>query len=82
MKRAVNIRLDETVIYTLNQLSNELHATKTEIIERAIEFFLRHNQIKQNNLLQFAGTLKAVEADKMLCSIREDKDSKDFEFNL
>ena len=46
MKRAVNIRLDETVIYILNQLTQELQTTKTEIIERAIELFRKENQIK------------------------------------
>ena len=58
MKRAVNIRLEESVIYTLNQLSEELHSTKTEVIEKAIEFFSKQNHLKQNQILQFAGKLK------------------------
>jgi len=82
MKRAVNIRLDEQIIYILNQLTQELRATKTEVIERAIELFRKENQIKQNNLLQFAGSLKSSEADKMLQSIQESKNSKDFELGL
>lgn len=82
MKRAVNIRLDETVIYLLNQLTEELKTTKTEIIERAIELFRKENQIKQNNLLRFAGALKSSEADKMLQDIKESKNSKDIEFGL
>ena len=36
MKRAVNLRLEESVIYTLNQLSDELHSTKTEIINEIL----------------------------------------------
>jgi len=82
MKRAVNIRLDEQIIYILNQLTQELQATKTEVIERAIELFRKENQIKQNNLLQFAGSLKSYEADKMLQGIQESKNSKDFELGL
>jgi len=82
MKRAVNIRLDEQIIYILNQLTQELQATKTEVIERAIELFRKENQIKQNNLLQFAGSLKSSEADKMLQDIQESKNSKDFELKL
>ena len=39
MKRAVNLRLEESVIVTLNQLTEELHTTKTEVIEKAISFF-------------------------------------------
>lgn len=82
MKRAVNIRLDEQVIYVLNQLTKELQTTKTEVIERAIELFSKENKIKQNTLLQFAGTIKASEADTMLEAIQEDKSSKDVDFKL
>ena len=82
MKRAVNIRLDEQVIYVLNQLTKELKTTKTEVIERAIELFSKENKIKQNTLLQFAGTIKASEADAMLEAIQEDKSSKDVDFKL
>ena len=82
MKRAVNIRLDEQVICVLNQLTEELKTTKTEIIERAIELFSKENKIKQNNLLQFAGIMKPSEADAMLKAIREDKNSKDVDFKL
>jgi len=82
MKRAVNLRLDENVIYTLNQLSKELHTTKTEIIEKALNLFSKNNQEQHNNLLKFAGKLKDREADKMIGDIKNNKDSKDFEFNL
>jgi len=82
MKRAVNLRLDESVIYTLNQLSNELHSTKTEIIEKAIELFSIQNNLKQNQLLHFAGQLKNSDAEVMLDSIKESKTSKDFDLDL
>jgi len=82
MKRAVNLRLDESVILTLNQLSEEMHAKKTEIIEKAICFFSKQNQHQHNQLLEFAGKLKKSEADKMLHEITNSKNSKDFEFNL
>jgi len=82
MKRAVNLRLDENVIYTLNQLSKELNTTKTDIVEKALRLFSKNNQEQQNNLLKFAGTLKDKEADKMIEDIKNNKNSKDFEFNL
>jgi predicted transcriptional regulator len=82
MKRAVNLRLEESVIVTLNQLSEELHTTKTEVIEKAISLFLKQNNLKQNQLLQFAGKLKSNDADNMLQSIVDDKNSKDFELDL
>ena len=82
MKKAVNIRLDEQIIYTINQLSAEFNTTKTEVIEVAIKFFSKENKIKQNNLLKFAGIVKASEADAMLNAIKEDKTVKDKDFQL
>ena len=82
MKRAINLRLEENVIVTLNQLSEELHTTKTDIIEKAINFFSKQNNIQQNQLLSFAGKLKKNDADAMLQAIEEDKNSKDFDLDL
>jgi len=82
MKRAVNIRLEENVIITLNQLSEELHTTKTDIIEKAISFFSKQNNIQHNQLLDFAGKLKKNDADTMLQTIKNDKNLKDFELDL
>lgn len=82
MKRAVNLRLEENIIYTLNQLSKELHTTKTDIIEKAINIFSKENSLKKNNLLQFAGVLKSVEADKLLLDTKNSKNTKYLEFDL
>ncbi len=82
MKRAVNLRLEESVIVTLNQLTQELDTTKTEVIERAIGFFSKQNSLKHHELLQFAGKLKSNDADNMLQAITDDKNSKNFELDL
>ncbi len=82
MKRAINLRLEENVIVTLNQLSKELHTTKTDIVEKAINFFSKQNNIQQNQLLSFAGKLKKSDADAMLQAIEKDKNSKDFDLDL
>ena len=82
MKRAVNLRLEESVIITLNQLTEELNTTKTEVIEKAINFFSKQNNLRQNELLQFAGKLKSNDAENMLQTIIDDKNSKDFELDL
>jgi len=82
MKRAVNLRLEENVIITLNQLSEELHTTKTDVIEKAINFFSKQNNIQHNQLLDFAGKLKKSDADTMLQTITTDKNSKDFKLDL
>ena len=82
MKRAVNLRLEESVIITLNQLTEELHSTKTEIIEKAISLFSKQSNLQQNKLLDFAGKLSNNDADNMLKSINDSKDSKDLEFSF
>jgi len=82
MKRAVNLRLEESVIVTLNQLTEELHTTKTEIIEKAINFFSQQKQLKHNQLLQFAGKLKSNDAEIMLQNIKDGKNSKEFELDI
>ena len=82
MKRAVNIRLDENIIITLNQLAKELNTTKTEIVESALKLFSKTKQKEKNQLLEFAGILKNNEANKMLSDIQIDKNSKDFEIIL
>ena len=82
MKRPVNLRLDENIIVTLNQLSKELNITKTEVVERALKLFSKTKQKKRNQLLEFAGILKGSEANKMLNDIQTNKNSKDFEINL
>jgi len=82
MKRAVNLRLEESVIITLNQLSKELHTTKTDVIEKAINHFSKQNNIQHNQLLDFAGKLKKNDADTMLQTIKNDKNLKDFELDI
>lgn len=82
MKKAVNLRLDENVLITLEQLSQEFHTTKTDIIEKSIQFFSKQKRQKDNHLLQFAGTLKSKEADEILNIIQNDKNSKDFSLDL
>ena len=82
MKRAINLRLEESVIITLNQLSEELHTTKTDIREKAISFFSKQNNLQHNQLLEFAGKLNNSDADRILQTITTDKISKDFELVL
>lgn len=82
MKKAINVRLEENIIVTLEQLSQEMHTTKTEVIEKAIKLFSKHNAKQNNDLMQFAGILGQSEADAMLQKIKDDNVSKDFTVNL
>ncbi len=82
MKRAVNLRLEESIILTLNQLANELNTTKTEVVEKALKLFSITNQKEKNNLLKFAGILKNNEANNLLNDIQNNKNSKEFKLDL
>ena len=39
MKQAINIRLEQDIIQTLDEYANELDKTRTKLIEKAIEFY-------------------------------------------
>ena len=82
MKKAVNIRLDERIVFTLNQLSKELNITKTEIIEKAIEMFSENRLKKKEKLLEFVGILKNKEAENMLKEIKNSKNIKEIELDI
>ena len=82
MKTSVNVRLEENIVLTLEQLSKELNTTKTDIIEKAIKFFSQKNMTPQNNLLQFAGILDKKESQTMLDAINNSKNSKEFVLDM
>lgn len=82
MKKAINVRLEENVVLTLEKLSHEMHTTKTDIIEKAIQLFSKQKNKKNSNLMQFAGILDRNEADSILEIIEKNKSSKDFTVNL
>jgi len=82
MKTAVNVRLEENIVVTLDQLSKEFNTTKTDIIEKAIKFFSQKNTTPQNNLLKFAGTLDKNESQSIINSINSSKNSKEFALGI
>ncbi len=78
MKRAINLRLSENILITLERLSEELNTTKTDIIERSINYFSKKNSKNRDNILKYAGVLDSSSADNMLLEIKSSKSSKDF----
>ena len=82
MKRAINVRLEENIIVTLEKLSQEMQTTKTEVIEKAIKLFSKQNAKQNSDLMEFAGILGEGEADAMLEKIKADNSSKDFAVSL
>ena len=82
MKQAVNFRLDESTLTKIEVLAKDLHTTKTDIIEKAVEQFATSTANRRNALMQFAGSLTATDADSMLSAIQVDKNSKDIDLQL
>lgn len=82
MKRAVNLRLDESIVMMLNNLASEFNTTKTEVVQNALKLLSKTKQKEQNELLQFAGILKNTDANNILQNIKDDKNNKNFELNL
>lgn len=46
-KKALNIKISETLYDLTNQISKEEHITKTEIVESAIRLFVKENERKK-----------------------------------
>ncbi|MFI3187000.1 MAG: hypothetical protein QX198_13590 [Methylococcaceae bacterium] len=82
MKQAINFRLDEVVLKTIAVLAQDLHTSKTDIVEQSVLQFAAKINHKKNKLLQFAGTLSEDDANDLLNVILQDKTTKDVEFSL
>jgi predicted DNA-binding protein len=82
MKRLSNFRLESSTIFIVNHLSKELGISKTAVVEEAIKFYADKLQDKRNSILRFAGVITDDEADNMLESINNNKNSKNLDFSL
>jgi len=82
MKHLSNFRLESSTIFIVNHLSKELGTSKTAVVEEAIKYYADKLQDKKNDMLRFAGSMSDGEADKILESIRNNKDSKALDFSL
>ena len=82
MKIAVKMRLEESTVKLLDSLSEELAISKTEVFERAIEFYSRDKSIIRNELMAFAGMLDDDGAADILESIAESRVDKDFMLDI
>jgi predicted transcriptional regulator len=76
MKQAVNFRLSAQTIHTLYLLEEKMHATKTAIIEVALQAYAKQKLHPHNGLLSFAGMLDNDEANNMLKNIKKSRRNK------
>jgi predicted transcriptional regulator len=82
MKQAVNFRLNESTIHALGMLEQKLHCSKTAIVERALQFYAKRELTKQQLIMEYAGVLKASNAEEMLASIKDNKHNKKIQVQL
>lgn len=82
MKQVVNFRLSSHAISTLSILERELHASKTAIVEKALQFYAKKKLSYKNLLLEYAGILDENEASLMLAAIESNKHNKDIKAEL
>jgi len=77
MKHVVNFRLSNRALAALNLLEKELHTSKTDVVEKALQLYIKKILANRNILTNFAGILNDKEAESMLDSIQTNKHNKD-----
>ena len=82
MKQAVNFRLNKSTIHALRMLEQKFHCSKTAIVEKALESYAKRELTKQQLIMEYAGLLKASNADELLASIKENKHNKKIQVQL
>ncbi|MBI5447858.1 MAG: hypothetical protein HY939_03925 [Gammaproteobacteria bacterium] len=82
MKHALNFRLNEQTVVSLSILQKKLHCSKTAIIERAVQAYVKQVLPRQQKLLAFSGVLNEHDANSMLELIDASKNNKEMDFDL
>jgi hypothetical protein len=82
MKQVMNFRLSSEAVSILALLKEELHASKTDIIEDALRFYAKKKLAQEQPLLKFAGILNEKESQTMLSVIRSSRKNKKREIKL
>ncbi len=82
MKQAMNFRLSQHAALTLSILEQELHLSKTSIVEQAIECYAKKKIRQKNSLLKFAGCFNEEEAEMILEEIKKSRHNKKIKVDL
>lgn len=75
-KRAASFRLSNQATLTLSFLEQKMGTSKTDIIERALQFYAKKKIANQDTLMGYAGILNEKEADHMLDTIKSSRRNK------
>ncbi len=83
MKHAMNFRLSAQSVLTLTALAEDLHVTKTEVIEQALmRLYEKRRHQKPSPLLSLFGSINDEDAKSILNSIKEDRRNKSGDMKL
>lgn len=83
MKQAMNFRLSAQSVLTLTALAEDLHITRTEVIEQAImRLYEKKRHQKPSPLLSLFGSISDDDAESMLKSLKEDRRNKSGDIKL
>ncbi len=77
MKQPINFRLSLQAIQTFSLLERELHATKTAVVEVALQAYAQRKLSARNPLLAYAGSLDDADAKSMLHHIKTSRHNKE-----
>lgn len=80
MKSPTNFRLEDKTLALLAQLANQLHTTRTDIVEQAITSYAKLKMQKHNRLMALAGSYDEETADDMLNEIKQSRQNKSRDF--
>lgn len=81
-KRPANFRLSHQAMMILMRLEEKLHTSKTEVVEKALQYFAKQQLKLNNTLMRFAGILSEKESNEMMSVIKNDRRNKTIKVKL
>lgn len=66
MKQVATFRLNNQIIDIIETLAKKFDTTKTDIIEKAVDFYNSKTHKKKNKLAKFAGALPSKDMDDIM----------------
>ncbi len=85
MKKPFNLRLKQSTVILLDNLSQELGLNKTAIIEQSLQLYNKQktsSKKPKNKLLKYAGAIKDWDVDEFLKTIYSSRVNKDIDIKF
>lgn len=81
-KQPINFRFKRHTLSILMLLEKKLHTSKTNVVEKALEFYAEKKLKSAHPFMKHAGILAHEDADVMLSLIRKDRRNKNIKAKL